>query len=102
MLYQINPHFLMNNMEGPVLNYQVPRFILQPLVENSIYHGITDENGKITVTILEQNGLYITVKDNGQGIPKDAVEKLLKNQDTGKGNSKKGIDISYVLNGLKD
>lgn len=89
------------DMDSGILDYLVPRFILQPLVENSIYHGLSDENGRITVTITKQEDLSITVHDNGQGIPKAAVEKLLETQDTGKGSGKMGIGISYVLKILK-
>jgi two-component system, sensor histidine kinase YesM len=85
-----------------VFDYQVPRFILQPLVENSIYHGLSDENGRIDITILEQDGLTIIVHDNGKGISQNTMQKLLETQDTDKGNGKMGIGINYVLGILKN
>lgn len=83
--------------DGQVMSYMVPRFILQPLVENSIYHGLSEENGKIDITIFEQNGLIINVSDNGKGIPSSVKEQILETQDTGHGNKKLGIGITYVL-----
>ena len=53
-----------------LLDYTVPKIILQPIVENSIYHGIKplDGPGFIAVTVREENGrLIFTVSDNGVG-----------------------------------
>ena len=53
-----------------LLDYTVPKIILQPIVENSIYHGIKplDGPGFIAVTVQEENGrLIFTVSDNGVG-----------------------------------
>lgn len=47
---------------------KVPKLILQPIVENSIFHGITQEqiHGVIQVdACLKDNDLHITVTDNG-------------------------------------
>ncbi|TDB63414.1 histidine kinase [Arundinibacter roseus] len=46
----------------------IPRFLLQPIVENSVKHGISkiSENGYIRVHIYEENGwLMLCVHDNG-------------------------------------
>ncbi|WP_400246684.1 sensor histidine kinase [Niallia sp. JL1B1071] len=53
-----------------------PRFILQPLVENSIGHGLAKkrDQGSIKVHIYQEDPyLHITISDNGAGIP---VERL--------------------------
>ncbi len=53
-----------------LLDYAVPKIILQPIVENSVYHGIKPLNGpgRITVTVREQGErLVFTVADNGVG-----------------------------------
>ena len=47
---------------------QVPKLILQPIVENSIFHGITQEqiHGVIQIEAVQRdNDLHITVTDNG-------------------------------------
>lgn len=49
-------------------NLQVPKFILQPIVENAIKHGIAKlaDQGKIVVKIYEEEGwLHLCVHDNG-------------------------------------
>lgn len=46
----------------------IPKFLLQPIVENAIKHGISKlpEQGKIRVHIYEEgNWLYLCVQDNG-------------------------------------
>ncbi|MCR4934721.1 MAG: histidine kinase [Lachnospiraceae bacterium] len=63
---------------------QIPKLILQPLVENSIYHGIrlTGEKGIIKVSSwLEDNKLHITVWDTGIGMTQDTIESVLKIDD---------------------
>lgn len=52
-------------------NWQVPRFLLQPLVENAVKHGIEPNgSGKVVVRILaEQNALHIAVEDSGKPFP---------------------------------
>ena len=53
-----------------LLDYMVPKIILQPIVENSIYHGVKplDGPGQITVTVQEEGErLIFTVADNGVG-----------------------------------
>ncbi|RZK43983.1 MAG: hypothetical protein EOO90_01625 [Pedobacter sp.] len=51
---------------------QVPRFLLQPLVENSLKHGLKDvpENGEIEVVIRrEGQRLVLSIHDNGVAFP---------------------------------
>jgi two-component system LytT family sensor kinase len=55
----------------------VPSMILQPLVENSIKHGLGRKigEGRVTIRATRQNGLaIIEVVDNGVGIPDDRLE----------------------------
>jgi two-component system, LytTR family, sensor kinase len=55
----------------------VPSFLMQPLLENAIIHGLRGvrKTGIIAVrAAAEQNGLAITVTDNGMGPPADASQ----------------------------
>ncbi|VUW94416.1 Sensor histidine kinase YehU [Streptococcus constellatus] len=50
--------------------YQIPKLILQPLVENAIYHGIKEMNrqGMIRVSVSENDTqLIVSIYDNGRG-----------------------------------
>uniref|UniRef100_UPI00138A21FB cache domain-containing sensor histidine kinase n=1 Tax=Streptococcus sp. S784/96/1 TaxID=2653499 RepID=UPI00138A21FB len=52
-------------------DYQVPKLILQPIVENAIYHGIkeVERDGLIEVTVRETaEHLRIDIRDNGKGM----------------------------------
>lgn len=61
--------------------YIIPSFILQPLIENSIIHGFSQINreGRIDITIVIENDISITVKDNGTGIRQEILDSLNAN-----------------------
>lgn len=62
-----------------VLSYRVPRLILQPLVENSLYHGIipTCDSGVIKISIFtDAEYLFIRISDNGIGMTPSDLEKV--------------------------
>src|SRR5690606_20456811 len=67
---------------------QIPPLILQPLVENAIRHGLMTilHGGKDTISIKKENSESVSfvIKDNGQGMSEQQLEKLLK-PDTAKG-----------------
>lgn len=51
-------------------DYKIPKLILQPLVENAIYHGIKEMNrqGRIRVSVSENDTqLIVSIYDNGRG-----------------------------------
>lgn len=59
------------NFDQEILSYSVLKLILQPLVENSIYHGIKERRGtgKIVITAEKtEDSLVFSVSDNGAGI----------------------------------
>jgi len=62
-------------------NCKVPRLVLQPLIENAIYHGIKPKRtpGTIQVNISsDENYLTIKVSDDGIGMDRTLLEKLTK------------------------
>jgi len=62
----------------------IPKLILQPLVENSIYHGIrlTGEKGTILIkTELTGGDLHIFVRDTGVGMSEEQIEYLLSDHE---------------------
>ena len=57
----------------------LPKILLQPLVENAIYHGIKPKlaQGKISILAqLEGEDLLLTVQDNGVGMTEEQVKQL--------------------------
>ncbi|MBY5035298.1 sensor histidine kinase [Streptococcus gallolyticus] len=57
-------------------DYQLPKLVLQPIVENAIYHGIkeVERKGVITIRVSEtEKHLRITIHDNGKGMPTEDV-----------------------------
>lgn len=67
------------NIPEELLECEVPKLILQPLVENALYHGIKNRRGmgKITVTGRADGGdMLLTVTDNGAGMDAERVHEL--------------------------
>ncbi|MEH7093734.1 sensor histidine kinase [Neobacillus vireti] len=55
----------------------IPRFILQPIIENSIIHGLNQSAGTIKlVTKVNENELIILIEDDGQGMDEETLKKL--------------------------
>ena len=72
-------------IEEGLSSIRVPRLILQPLVENSIYHGIRPkgEHGVIRVTVKRQEDfLSLSVYDNGIGMSAHQRELLFSGKDS--------------------
>lgn len=71
--------------DGPVDTIEVPRLILQPLVENSYKHGLSRISPPWQVTVRvrawEDNSFQATVTDNGLGFAREALESLMKQID---------------------
>ena len=68
------------DVDEKVLSYSSLKLMLQPLVENAIYHGMEfmDGDGEVDVKVFkEDDSLYFTITDNGLGMSEDMVETLL-------------------------
>ncbi|HBJ00679.1 MAG TPA: histidine kinase, partial [Lysinibacillus sp.] len=69
-------------MEEP-LHILIPPLLLQPLVENALFHGLKNKqaNGKVIMTIKkDQQMIDIQIEDNGNGMTQDLVEKVLSEE----------------------
>ena len=63
-----------------LMDCQVPKLILQPLVENALYHGIKNRRGMGTITVTgrcDGDDLLLQVTDNGAGMDEEQVRVLL-------------------------
>lgn len=65
----------------PLINCVVPKIILQPIIENSILHGILErdsEKGNILISAMEEkNDLIIEISDDGVGMEQEVLEAVL-------------------------
>jgi len=62
-----------------IKQYYVPKLILQPLVENALYHGIKNRRGIGTIRIEgkdEGGDILLTVSDNGAGMDEEQINAL--------------------------
>ncbi|MDC7226004.1 MAG: histidine kinase [Spirochaetales bacterium] len=63
----------------PVMKFRIMKFIMQPLVENAIYHGIEPKIGKGTIkiySITEDEILNLIIEDDGLGIEEEELYEL--------------------------
>ena len=81
--------------EEQVLKTEIPRFILQPLVENAIYHGLR-ENGTILVEVRGGERISVSIADDGPGMSADTVLHLLESDQVGEPKLGMGIGLNYV------
>jgi len=88
-------------VDSRLLGYRVMKLVLQPIVENAIYHGIGDEDdGKIKITGTIENGYMVfRVWNSGYGI---SEEKIREMYETMRGNPEKpSVGIRNVYQRLK-
>nr|WP_240548336.1 histidine kinase [Paenibacillus lignilyticus] len=89
---------VVTDIDEGLLDTDVPRFILQPIVENALYHGLSDENGKITLDIhkVSDHYLIIEVIDNGEGMTAEEIAKVMLEEKNPLRDSGLGIGLDYV------
>ncbi|QGQ97865.1 sensor histidine kinase [Paenibacillus psychroresistens] len=97
------------HMDEALLKLQIPKMILQPLVENYFKHGfdVQLETGTIAIYVelsADKAWLWLEVSDNGKGISEDELkalqEKLLHTKAAWE-NGESGIGLANILSRLK-
>ena len=92
------------HIDPAIENCQIPRFILQPIVENALMHGIepTDRIGLVVVSgFRKDDQLHFTVTDNGKGMTQEQIDQLTRVPDAGNAHRMTGIGIYNVQNRLR-
>ena len=96
------------NIEAGSEQYKIMRFLLQPIVENAILHGLAGGNpgdaGILEIAVaLHTNALEIKVRDNGAGMEEQKVAELLEYINSGdiKEDAAKSIGIRNVNQRIK-
>ena len=68
------------DVENNVINTMIPKLTLQPLVENSIYHGIKvkeEKTGTLFITAKRDGSdVLITVSDTGMGMSQEQIDEM--------------------------
>lgn len=76
------------HIKPDMLTYKIPRFILQPFIENSLLHGFSEihQGGIIILSIfLKDNSIFITIEDNGKGMSELVIHSILHGKSDGIG-----------------
>lgn len=88
-----------NIPDESVIDFLIPRFTLQPLVENSIYHGLdkVGQIGIITISITaQQDEIIVAISDNGSGMSEEKIAEVLNTESIdGEAMTKVGIANVY-------
>ena len=70
---------LIERIDEGSLDIEIPRLLIQPVVENAVYHGVGNTRGKGVIRLVTrtQGGeLTVTVEDNGAGIEPERLAEL--------------------------
>jgi two-component system sensor histidine kinase YesM len=94
------------NIAEESLHILIPRLLIQPLIENSISHGLEmiRRQGKITInTYVKEDEVIIEVLDNGIGMSEGELKELINSIDekVDGSTSKSGIGLSNVNKRIK-
>lgn len=94
--------------DNRVRQCRIPRMIIQPLVENAIFHGLETQSGagEICISLMStQRNVILTVSDNGCGIEEmklRALNEMLSCHSSGKENREiSGIALDNINRRLK-
>lgn len=83
--YRFNNRFsleiIIDDEDEKAYDYLIPKLILQPVVENAIYHGLEEslEGGKVIINVtITEHVMILTVSDNGKGMNSKTLSDLNK------------------------
>ncbi|GMQ61076.1 cache domain-containing sensor histidine kinase [Vallitalea maricola] len=92
------------SVKPELLRYKTIKLILQPIVENSIYHGIKNKRGKGNISInccINDSKLLITITDDGIGMDSETCTKILFPSYKTHGRLSSGIGVHNVNERIK-
>lgn len=82
-------------VENSVKEQKIHKFLIQPIVENAILHGIKDMEGallQVNIALEEQSGrIHIIVEDNGIGMEKNKIDIYNQRDRTWTGTDRIGL-----------
>lgn len=87
------------DIDTDILQYKIPKLILQPIVENAIVHGIERKvgNGSILITGKSfPSQIQLSVKDDGVGMEEELISTILSDDETQKPEGHTHIGLKNV------
>ena len=88
-------------VDEPVMSSAVPKFSLQPLVENAIVYGLENMSRQCIIELtaeLQDDRVIIQVADNGPGIDADIIDKLNRGEIKPRGS---GVGLTNINERIK-
>ena len=96
MRFADNIDFIVD-MPDSLMERPIPKLTFQPVVENSILHGIMEKEEKEGTIVLtgweEEHGIVILISDDGVGIQPDILENILAEKKIAEGSSGSNIAV---------
>ncbi len=97
---------LIADIPDQMLDLEIPQFLLQPIVENSLKHGILEKDtsyGVITVTgWMEESSMVLVLGDDGVGMDTSVIEEILaKKQEAGRQDRENHIGVHNIYRRLE-
>ena len=92
------------DVSDEVRELRMLRFILQPIVENAIFHGIQpkNEDGEIIITAMKrENEIELAVHDNGIGFSKERLKEVTSPEYISRNKSDEHIGVVNVHNRIR-
>ncbi|MFC5469536.1 sensor histidine kinase [Cohnella suwonensis] len=91
-----------------LLDFEIPRMLLQPIVENAIFHGLAlkNERGTVSLTVgklahIRPAAVFITVSDDGVGMEPARLKSLLREGGESSKSGMFGIGLKHVHDTLQ-
>ena len=91
-------------LDEETLECDVPKLILQPLVENCIYHGVRLKGEECIIRIttrMEEDGLHIIVYDSGVGMSEEQIKNVMESYEKKDVKNKYGFGLRGTINRIR-
>lgn len=92
------------DVDTEVLNYKTLKFLLQPMIENAVFHGFEglEKMGELHISIKKENDLIVfKIKDNGQGFDTKKLNSILYDDQNATRQRFNSIGLSNVHKRIK-
>jgi len=91
-------------IDEALLDYKIPKFTMQPIIENAVFHGLEPKSGIGMILIkvtAEGSNILISITDNGIGMTVTEIERVLKTELQERKDSMNGLGVKNVDERIK-